>query len=240
MQKVSQGKIIKDAFVADIPKNKEEWPEYYKRRMDICASCEHNTANGGLGAQVEWVAKKTGIHNCNICGCIISKKCWSKNEACGLEEIGREPKWNRIRVDTVKEDLFNIVNKSEHEANVNLSEDGLRFEFLASERLPEDGLNLKFIVECKKNMILRETHICSCIVAKPNMISPGVYEMGLEFSKPLNVGRWFKNANIIFEDPEEKDESGNPVQKNLLIKIFVPVLDPNINGDGNKKENTEG
>lgn len=226
METISKGKIIKKAFEADIPKDREQWPEYYKERMDLCAVCEHNTANGGLGKQVEWVAKKTGVHNCNICGCVISKKCWSKNEACGLEEKGLKPKWNRLIVETVKEDLFNVLNKSRHEVNVNLSADGTMFEFMANERYPEDDLKIKFVVECKKNMELKEIHICSCIVSKPKMLAPGIYEVEFEFSKPHNIGRWFKTGSIVFEDPEKKNEDGTPVQKNLLVKFFVPILDP--------------
>lgn len=235
MEKVSQGKIIKEAFQAKIPKDRSEWPDYYRERMDICDTCEHNTKNGGKGDYVEWAAKKTGIHNCSICGCVISKKCWSKNEACGLEELKQIPKWNRIVVETVKEDLFNLMNKSTDQANVNLSEDGTMFEFYVKERYPDDDLKLKFVVECKENMILREVHICSCVISKPNMLAPGIYELEFEFRKPHNIGNWFKTASIVFEDPVKKGAEGKPVQKHLVLKFFVPIKYPE--NDGTQKNN---
>lgn len=225
MEKISKSKVISDAFKAKIPE-RSEWPSWYAERMALCEACSHNTKNGGLGEQLQWVAKKTGVSNCGICKCVIDRKCWSKSEACGLEEIGEKPKWNRILVKTTKDSPFNLVNKSVEGVNVDLSEDGTMFEFTTDPRRPDDDLAIRFTVECKDGKYeLDEIHICSCIISKPVKLADGIYDIELKFINPLNLGRWFKMGSFLFRDhTAQKDEKGNLLEKVLLAKFKVEVF----------------
>lgn len=75
--------IIKKQFVETVA-------EY---RKDICDKCEEN--NG------ECLIPGTGPC-CGACGCVLKYKIRSMSSACGLVQIGKEPKWYPVL--SVKDD----------------------------------------------------------------------------------------------------------------------------------------
>lgn len=241
MKKKSQTDVIIDAFKADIPKDKDKWPDYYKKRMDICASCERNTANGAWGKAVAFAASRTNKAQCSVCLCCINEKCWSLNEACGLEEIGENPKWSRLLVETVDKDLFNISNLSPDICNIDLSENGNEFEADFGEVYEDQEVDINIRVECKKDYIITNRSMCGCMSMTASPVVNGVYNLSIHLNNPIQIGPYNRTVLLDFMDEQEyKDESTQYGEKNrypFIIRIKGNVL--KTQGDVKQDEDPE-
>lgn len=240
MEQKSQPSIIKDAFLAKIPENRDEWPEYYKHRMDICASCDKSTANGGLGRMGKFAARKAGAQ-CSICFCLLSRKCWSKNEECGLAEIGETPKWNRILMETVGgKDYFDVVNNSWRDCNLSLTEDKEGFELDFGDI--EANVEHEFLLEIhpKVKLHLYTINICSCFEYRRRYLSGEneVMEFNARFNEP-RVGPYGKFIEFEYLDREMKEGDEPPADsEKKVLRLFVKANIVNSNPDAQVEEST--
>lgn len=237
MEKKSQIAIIREAFKADIPEDPSLWPDYYKQRMDICAVCDKNTANnafenGVMNKIAKFSAKKIGAQ-CSACGCFIDRKCWSKNEACGLEEVkGGVPKWNRILMETSKSDLFDVENLSYESCNLSISEDGWSFRLDLGDVPSEGPVAFSFGVKTKKELEYHILRMCSCMDYRNRVMKDGSMQFELRLSTPIPVGDFHKNLSIEYFDPSDVDESGEKKTYTLLMEVVAKVKETNIKPDG--------
>lgn len=103
-------------------------PEILKKRREICDSCPLNSLNKEKAKLFEEI-RKTVIKKpfCTACGCQIEQKTASITEVCGAVYLGLKPKWNRIKVETMKKTDINIINLSTDKMNIDLSVEGDHF-----------------------------------------------------------------------------------------------------------------
>lgn len=102
MSKFKKVKAIASSFVAPLPKD-ESW---YQERLKSCDTCEKNSDNvpkEHLSVMEEIKINFTPCPEkrvCTACGCCIDRKAAVKTEVCGLKELGLEPKWHALSVES--------------------------------------------------------------------------------------------------------------------------------------------
>ena len=97
--------------------------EIVNKRREICKSCPFNTLNiKDEDLTLLQRQKKVMGNFCTKCGCFIDKKTERASEACGLEDVGLEPKWNRILLKTTSSEDLDIRNLSPDKCNIKISD----------------------------------------------------------------------------------------------------------------------
>ena len=97
--------------------------EIVNNRREICKNCPFNTLNIKEEDLTLLQRQKKVMGNfCTKCGCFIDKKTERASEACGLEDIGLEPKWNRVLLKTTSSDDLDIKNLSPDKCNIKISD----------------------------------------------------------------------------------------------------------------------
>lgn len=226
MKKILEYEVIYNAFMdtilGDLPRNEADYPEWYKERLDKCASCKYNTKNipSNILPTSLWLSKKFGKARCSICTCFIKQKAWSKTEQCAMGETSSRPEWmtvghmkqddketslwNRLELITMKEDLFNLVSQDKPEYNSDLTEDGSGFILDFGNIEKGKDLEFSFTLEAKEPIVLESTkNACSCTV--PNVkvlddkriqftvsVKSGKFGTGV-FNKDTIIGYRFKS-----------------------------------------------
>lgn len=227
MKQKNQASVIKEAFSSKIPSNKEEWPSYYKERMEICAKCDKNTANGAIGSIGKFAAKKIAPQ-CSICWCAIPYKCWSKHEACGMEEVGQKPKWNRILLETEgSNDLFDVVNNSWEKCHLSLTENGNFFQIDMGD-IPS-GEKFEFFVEIhpKKPLQIHRINMCGCLKQRSRIldVENNVMEFNFMADEPP-AGPYVKNIYFDYVDKGTSDEDAeNAPKATLSLRLIANVIE---------------
>ena len=149
MKKILQAEVIYDAFMDTIlkklPRKKEDYPDWYKERLEKCEGCKFNTKNvpNSMLPLSLYVSKKIGKNRCSVCTCFIKQKAWSKTEECALGEglprpswmdrqysidfYDEKSRWNRLELITMDSDEFNVISTDDKQYNIDLSKDGKSF-----------------------------------------------------------------------------------------------------------------
>ena len=76
MKKILQAEVIYDAFMDTIlkklPRKKEDYPDWYKERLEKCEGCKFNTKNvpNSMLPLSLYVSKKIGKNRCSVCTCL--------------------------------------------------------------------------------------------------------------------------------------------------------------------------
>ena len=190
MEKLEQYKVIynafKDTLNRQIPSKEEDYPDWYKDRMDKCAKCKYSTKNipmsmlpvGGL-----MLGKTLGKDRCSICTCFIRQKCWSKTEECAMGETESRPVfltteylskgwpkedaplWDRLELLTMKSDLFDFIvpEGKKGDYRLDLTEDGGAF-CLHIKTVEAVNPEFAFTLKAKKDIRLKNIGTsCGCI-----------------------------------------------------------------------------
>lgn len=224
MKKKNQVSIIKEAFAADIPDDKDQWPEYYRIRMDICAACDKNTANGAIGGVGKFSARKIGAQ-CSVCWCFINRKCWSKNEACGLAEVeGETPKWNRIVMETSSSDLFDIENLSYDLYNIDLSDNGHEFVINLGDHERDDEVIFGFrVIPKDEGLRFNGIHMCGCMASKTSIYDGSIMDFQIKLVNPINVGPYNRLIVVDYLDDKSIDSEGNPKKHSCILRVLANI-----------------
>ena len=187
MRKILDTEVIYNAFMdtllKKLPKKESDYPDWYKERLEKCASCKYNTKNipnrliptGGL-----YFSKLMGKNRCSICTCFIKQKAWSKTEECAMGETDARPawlpesyknqdnketsQWNRIEVITMRSDEFNLESTDPKKYNIDLTEDGQRFEIRFVDPVKSgDNVDTSFILKSRHDIFIKGIKsFCGC------------------------------------------------------------------------------
>lgn len=210
MQKISEVETIykafKDTAFGALPRKKEDWPDWYKKRMEACEKCKYNTKNiprqfiptGRL-----YFSKLVGKYCCAICGCYINQKAWSKTEQCSIGETDERPewlpegymsqdrietsKWNRMELITMKSDEFNIISTDPSKYNIDLNQDGTIFDVKLTPTKFGDSTDFSFIIESNHKLeITNITAGCQCTIPSIDFVD----EKHIKVSVHITTERW--------------------------------------------------
>lgn len=184
------------AFTESLPEG-EDW---YEKRMAICETCPLNSKNmareqlsGTDKVKIDLNVCPEGDH-CTACGCCTHRKASQKSETCGKKEIGEEPLWVAVEVESVNDKKVTIENITPDIGNLIEEENTIIFD--AGETSKE---RVDFIlgVNRKGNFELKNVRIgCKCTVAEPEKISDNHYKFNIalstkDFRQGANVERSF-------------------------------------------------
>lgn len=112
MEKVSKPLVIARAWL-NRPSKIEDW---LQERRDICETCPLNSKNLKDNNLLDRLKPR-----CIGCGCPIDEKTSQKTEMCGAADIGDEPKWPALVVETRGNTFLNMENESPNIVNVDLT-----------------------------------------------------------------------------------------------------------------------
>lgn len=129
---ISKVKMISKAFSSAAPDT-----DWYRKRMEICASCEFNTSNKVDPTALDRLQNKLKPA-CSVCHCFIDEKCKVEEATCGLEEAGLEPKWFPVSVPS--------KNKSGKDIRVYIEDGEVKLDYTLSGEVI-CNINSKLIIE---------------------------------------------------------------------------------------------
>jgi hypothetical protein len=78
---------------------KDDQPNWYYKRLEICHSCKHNSKNVNLNFFQKIMSYLNSLEDfCTICSCQLKAKASEAQEDCGLVGLGKESKWKSINI----------------------------------------------------------------------------------------------------------------------------------------------
>jgi hypothetical protein len=159
MKELRKIKTIAESFINKLPLE-EEW---YQNRLDICAVCPKNTDNmeflsGDLKVKTRVLCPETRA--CSACGCCIDRKASVKSEVCGLVEIGEEPKWSAIEIESKKDKNLKVENLRLNEITMSVNDLG-QYEAVVSTDKPKIDFEFK-LTRGNKIEVREVVKTCSC------------------------------------------------------------------------------
>lgn len=208
MKQESKIKRIFQAFTeeSDLP---QEVVEY---RRSICETCPFNSKNTKDEdlSLLQRQRKTFSPDFCLKCGCIIEKKISRSSEACGMEEVGLKPLWNRITLKTVDKIDLDLKNHTPKVANLKLSDMKENYEIDFYSFKQED---LKPVVIEVLDDNVEEVKLnayCECVkIEKLNEKS---------FSIFLDISKQSPNSNIIKTIEVSYTKEKKHYRSRILIK----------------------
>ena len=245
MKKIYEAEVIYNAFMdtlmAKLPKNKKDYPDWYRERLEKCGNCKYNTKNipkKYLPIDM-YIPEMLGKHRCSICTCFLKQKCWSKTEMCAIGETearpsylpegyitqgGPEtPRWNRIELLTLRSDMFNIRGIDPNYMNVDLTKEGDAFLFQLMPLDIGNDVHFDFILETKDPIFIWETNAtCGCTATALDYIDEHNIKVHVDINtKGFGAGAFSKRFRFKYS---LKDESGDPIQdedKREVIEFLI-------------------
>ena len=81
-----------------IIRKKNQKKDWYKKRMEICLECNHNSKFNPSKSFKEKLIQILNLSNdyCKICGCGLIWKLSIPEVECSMSEINEKPKWTSI------------------------------------------------------------------------------------------------------------------------------------------------
>lgn len=219
ISKINKGKVILSAFVKSFQgiDGHEDIPEKeLEKRREACRNCPYNIKNTPEEKRTLLEKVRDGVKLgdfCTICGCQIKEKTMSPTEGCALEERGRKPLWNRIKVETSGK-TENLINLDPDKINI----DANQTEYVIYADMVSSDMHFNFGVESKK-LIDRIDYVrttCTCF----DIVS---YELS-ESLKVIKILIKIKYGHLpsgIFDKwvyVGYKDEGGNSRKMSIKIK----------------------
>lgn len=226
MKKILDTEVIYNAFMdtllKKLPKKESDYPDWYKERLEKCASCKYNTKNipnrliptGGL-----YFSKLMGKNRCSICTCFIKQKAWSKTEECAMGETDARPswlpegyinsdneeysKWNRMELITMRSDEFNLISTDREKYNMDISEDGSMFVIDIVPVEEGNDVSLSFILSSRHDILVKSIQsTCGCTNVTINKIDARNNEIGLNINtKGFGIGPFMKKIKVTYDIP---------------------------------------
>lgn len=178
-------------------------------RRAICESCPFNSKNAkDEDMSLLQRQKKVMGDFCLKCGCFINKKTARASEACGMEDVGLKPFWNRVMLKTTGETDLDIMNLTPENTNLKLSDMKDCYELdLYSFKEITAPLVIKIVSNVKD---VRLTAYCDCIK---------VEDLGNnEFSLTIDTSELTKDKNIIKTIEVRYKKEQKPFMTKILIK----------------------
>ena len=213
MKKILQAEVIYDAFMDTIlkklPRKKEDYPDWYKERLEKCEGCKFNTKNvpNSMLPLSLYVSKKIGKNRCSVCTCFIKQKAWSKTEECALGEglprpswmdrqysidfYDEKSRWNRLELITMDSDEFNVISTDDKQYNIDLSKDGKSFEIIFEPVEKGNSIRFSFVLESKHDMKITASETsCGCTSSNLNIIDSRHFKFNIEIhTAGFGIGR---------------------------------------------------
>lgn len=158
-------KAWEDTVMGLIPKDKKDYPDWYRRRLEACGSCPRNTRNMSwlktpIKAKLQAL---TGKPTCSVCGCFLKQKAWMRTETCPLAEVGERPRWEALSVVTVDKNAFDIDTDDES-LGLSLSEDGHAFVVDVHDVEIGDKVHVALRIRSDLGFHPTKSHVgCGCI-----------------------------------------------------------------------------
>ena len=218
MEKIGKIKTIVRAFT----QKSNIDPDVLKKRRERCATCPLNSLNKEKTGVFEEIRKAViSKPFCTACGCQIEQKTASETEVCGAVYLGQKPKWNRIKIETMKNTDINVINLSEDKVNLDLSIDGTHFVIECGEVNKNMELSYKFRIEGKEEVyrLYEPTPGCGyCTRVLRESIGKGIDELEVIFdlsAEDSGLGI-VKFVNLSYESSEG-------VKSTRLEFRFTPV-----------------
>lgn len=224
---------MKDKFQGKIPEDKNEWPLWYKKRMEICEKCPKNTKNmedDKIDNVFLWAVKKLGKvtgkkqANCSYCGCFVDLKCWTPTEVCGRAEAGLEPYWGAINVAANDGQAVDVEVLTEG-VEIGLNPDAGGFMLTFGDVEFGSNKEIRFnLVSDEPIHVAGKGSSCGCTtldytMSEDNKTIKAVVNINTSAAAP-NGGEFSKNAHFMICNYEDKDLDFED-NKNIEKRKFV-------------------
>lgn len=213
---IKKAKVIAKAFLSDLPIG-EDW---YEERLAICNTCEYNTKNKNKSelSITDRIKISTGVcdnsNHCTACGCCIERKCSVKSEVCGLQSIGKTPKWTPIESFSDIDDKLSVENLSPNKCRLKFNENRFIFDFGT---VSENKISVSFKLTRKGGLdIVNQRAGCSCTVSDVQKIDDNTQIFNVDISTKSFRANQETNKTLFVTI---RDRSNNTKSVDFLFKI---------------------
>ena len=203
---LKKARTIVKAFTSKLPEG-ESW---YESRLEICNACEFNTKNTPKDklSITDRIQINSGVcdnnNHCTACGCCVERKCSVKSETCGLEKIGKTPKWIALEQPSQLDDTITLENLTPEMGDIFWGEREFIYDLGATSN---PKLLMKFRVSKKDGLnVISQNAGCSCTVGHVIEVDENTVEFIVELST-LNFRSGEENKRsitITYEDRASK------------------------------------
>jgi hypothetical protein len=228
MKKVSKPTVIARAFTGQNLVSEE----IHQQRMSKCATCPFNSVNTedkSILSKIKDLAK--GDH-CTICGCFIKEKTSQPTEYCAKRDIGEQPEWNSLVLETARKSDINIDNLSPQIMTIDLDEKKdvvvLDLGYLNTSAYVGGKYQGTFAFEmyCEANPILsivRTSAGCGCTVPDHVKVSEGVFRIRTTLTTNIR-GKVTLNKSMNVTYMQQVKEGNPPVSKTVRFEIRAKIV----------------
>ncbi len=207
MRKVNKAKVIARAFLKD----KSNKPNWHKERLEICETCPLNSKNLPDATVIDKMKPR-----CSACGCFILEKTSQETEMCGKADIGEEPLWPALKVETSSSSNLDLINLSPDKINVDLNKDYYLVNYGDTKKGSDSLITLQFTskdslepIECKST--------CGCTTpAKPKLIDKNTMEISFSV-RTTRASRIVSTVTVYY--------NVNGQRRNVKIKVNAKIVD---------------
>ena len=164
---LKQGLTISGAFLESwtgkIPRYTDDFPMWYRHRMDMCNQCDMNTMNMSEIEIKEHPAWKVALGGkkarCAVCGCFIKEKCWVKSEKC---EHPNGARWMPVYTKPIDTKVFSLRTAGiGHTASITPDKRSFIVNIGNIEQNKEYEISL--VIETTKKFVMRDIQAsCGC------------------------------------------------------------------------------
>lgn len=181
--KIKKIVTIAKAMISDLPVE-ENW---YKERISICNSCPLNSEhidpkalNFKQKSTLEFVCKEGEKRICTACGCCIERKASVKSSICGKIEIGEEPLWNAIQLESNLDKNLVVENLSTNVGDISQNKQIFLINLF---KTTEQVVKFDIKVQNLKGMEFSNQRLsCSCLSSSVSKIDSTSYQIDTKIS----------------------------------------------------------
>ena len=167
-----------------------------KQRREICNGCIFNSRNADEETMSLMQRQKKRLGDfCLKCGCFTHKKTSRASEACGMEDVGLKPLWNRVLLKTVDDTDLDIKNLSPDICNLKISDlkENYELDFYTFEKIDQPIL---IEILDKDLETIKLSPYCDCVTVSKKSEDDLIYEIIVDTSKFERGGNVIKTIEI--------------------------------------------
>jgi len=181
-EKIKKIKTIAKAMINPLPEG-EDW---FEKRMEFCNTCDRNTKNMTKEqlSTMDKIKLATSLcpegDHCTACGCCTHRKAASKNQACGLAEIGLNPKWPALELDSKLDTKITAENLTPEVGELRMDSKQMIYDLGES---AEERIDFSISMKRKGGFDIKSTEVsCKCTVADPIKTDEESYRFDIALS----------------------------------------------------------
>jgi hypothetical protein len=170
-----------------------------EERRSLCGACEYNSVNTPSEklSPIDYLRSNVTSAFCTLCKCQIKEKTQSPFEECAAYMAGKEKKWFKTRLETMKNEDLNITNVSDVKVDLSLVGNKFVVDYGVLHFGDNTELELLLDINSPDNFKIHSVQpSCGCTVTKYHTIeNRGTIYFRLDLGA-VAIGKFSKEVSV--------------------------------------------